>query len=107
LPLCESGEASKNSQRLVQDFLERDQELARLVAKLKQTRVNGEKALPPPEVELKSLERTKHLMKQRTSVMAVAIFFSLAPFMFTLQGNRITLNCPLSPGLQFSIVLWL
>ena len=90
LPLCESGEASEDTRRLVQEFLAKDPELARLTEKLKQTRLSAEKALPPPEVEVKSLKRTRRVIREQSSVLAVAIFFTLAPFAFLLEGGRIT-----------------
>jgi hypothetical protein len=90
LPIYESGEASRDTQQLVQRFLDRDPEFSHWISRLKQTRLNGKEALPAPEVELKSLMRTKTLMKQQTAVWAVAIFFTLAPFIFIFEGNRIT-----------------
>ena len=90
LPLCESGEASEDTRRLVQEFLAKDPELARLTEKLKQARLSAEKALPPPEVEVESLKRTRRVIREQSSVLAVAIFFTLAPFVFLFQGGRIT-----------------
>ncbi len=90
LPLHESGEASEDTRRLVRDFLERDPEFARLVARLKQARLPGERPAPPPEAEVRSLRRTRRLLKGQSSVMALAIFFTLAPFAFLFEGGRIT-----------------
>ena len=113
LPVYESGEASADTQHLVQQFLDRDPEFSRWVSQLKQTRLNGREAVPAPEVEMKSLMRTKSLMKQQTSVWAVAIFFTLAPFIFIFEGNRITWwlirDAPVvgSAYLLTAVVLWI
>ncbi len=90
LPLQESGEGSEDTRRLVREFLERDPEFARLVERLKQARLPGERPVPPPEAEMRSLKRTRRLMKGLSSVMALAIFFTLAPFAFLFEGGRIT-----------------
>jgi hypothetical protein len=113
LPIYESGEASRDTQQLVQRFLDRDPEFSRWISRLKQTRLNGKEALPAPEVELKSLIRTKTLMKQQTAVWAVAIFFTLVPFIFIFEGNRITWwlirDAPIvgSAYLCTAVVLWI
>jgi hypothetical protein len=43
-----------------------------------------------PETGLKSLNRTKRLMKLQNVAMAAAIFFSLAPFSFFFEEGRIS-----------------
>lgn len=90
LPVYESGEASGDTRRLVEGYLAADPEFARLVARLKTARLRPANAAPPPEVELRSLERTKRLIKLRSATLAVAIFFSLAPFAFTFDQGRLT-----------------
>jgi len=85
LPVYESGEASGDTRKLVDDFLAADHEFARLIERMKQKGLNGTRALPPPEVEMVSLQKTKRLMRQQQSCMAVAVFFSLAPFVFTFN----------------------
>jgi anti-sigma factor RsiW len=90
LPAYQSGEASQDTQQLVREFLTKDPEFSRLVAKMEQVRVNGSKAVPSPEVRLNSLNRTKQLIKHQTATLAVAIFCSLAPFAFTFEGSGIT-----------------
>jgi hypothetical protein len=113
LPIYESGEASADTQQLVQRFLDQDPDFSRLVSRLKQTRLNGKEALPAPEVEMKSLMRTKSLMRQQTSVWAVALFFTLAPFIFIFEGTRITWvlirDAPVVGGayLCTALILWI
>ena len=90
LPLYESGEASEGTKRLVREFLAADQELARRLQTLKQGRLPADKPLPSPEVEMESLKRSRRLMRTQSSVMAVAIFFTLAPFAFLFQEGRLS-----------------
>jgi anti-sigma factor RsiW len=112
LPVYESGEASEDTRQIVERYLAQDPEFARLVARLKQIRLNSESAAPPPDVHMKSLKRTKNLMRQQTSIMAVAIFFSLAPFAFWYDGDRVTFllirDGPIVGGtyLACAAVLW-
>ena len=89
LPLYESGEASEETKRLVREFLATDPELARRVEKLRQARLSTDKPLPPDEVEMESLKRARRLMRTQSSVMAVAIFFTLAPFAFLFQEGQL------------------
>ena len=113
LPLFESGEASEETKRLVQGFLAADPEFARRVEKLKQARPSTEKPLPRPEVEMESLRRTRRLVRTQSSVMAVAIFFTLAPFAFLFQEGRLSWmlirESPTVGGayLLTGIVLWI
>jgi anti-sigma factor RsiW len=113
LPAYQSGEASEDTQQLVKEFLASDPEFSRLVAKMEQVRVNGAKAVPSPEVGLTSLNRTKQLMKHQTATLAMAIFFSLAPFIFTFEGGRITWvlirDAPIVGGtyLFTALVMWI
>ena len=57
---------------------------------MKQARPSAEKPLPPPEVEMESLKRTRRLMRTQSSVMAMAIFFTLAPFAFLVREGRLS-----------------
>jgi hypothetical protein len=113
LVLCDAGEASEDSQQLVKEYLDKDPELARLVEKLKHSRFHGEKCYPEPEVAVKSLQRTKRLMKQQTSVLALAILFSLMPFGFIIRENRMNWllirDAPIIGGawLMMGLVLWI
>ena len=113
LPLYESGEASEETKRLVREFLAADPELARRVEKLKQARLATDKPLPRPEVEMESLKRARRLMRTQSSVMAVAIFFTLAPFAFLFQEGRVSWllirESPVVGGayLFTGIVLWI
>ena len=113
LPLYESGEASEDTQLLVREFLSKDPELSRLATNLKQTGPRVEGLLPSPEVEMESLKRTRGLIRAQSSVMAVAVFFTLAPFAFLLEGGRITWllirESPLIGGtyLFTGLVLWI
>jgi len=113
LPVYESGEASEDTRNLVREFLERDPEFARLIPKLERMRIGKEGVAPSPDLQMKSLIRTKRLMRQQTSVMAVAIFFTLAPFVFTIRNNRVDFllirDAPTVGGIWFALAaaMWI
>ena len=80
LPVYLAGEASPDTRALVDAYLERDPELAH-IAKGGLHEVVFE---PPPaplskEVELLTIERTRTMLRLRSILLAVALFFSLLP----------------------------
>jgi anti-sigma factor RsiW len=81
LPLYLAGEASDDTRALVDAYLERDLELARIAKQ--NSDLAARMAAPltplPKEHELKTLERTKTMLKLRSVLMAIAIFFTLLP----------------------------
>lgn len=78
LPLYLAGEASEDSQRLVEHFLATDSALAKLVEQAKIDKWNGEIPVPlQKEDEMKSFEKTKQLLLQQRVLMGFAIFTTL------------------------------
>ena len=86
LPVYLAGEASEDTQRLVDEFLQADPEFAELVAKqnkpLEKTNINLSK-----ENEMKTLQDTRSLLKKRSYYLAFTIFFLLLPAAFTFGSN--------------------
>lgn len=78
LPIYLAGEASHDTQVLVDDFFKEDPEFAKLIAEqetpLARTSINL-----PKEAEMQTLEKTKKLLKQRSLYLGFAIFFTLFP----------------------------
>ncbi|MEZ5419700.1 MAG: hypothetical protein R2708_20470 [Vicinamibacterales bacterium] len=87
LPLYLAGEASTDSAAIVEAFLARDTQLAR-IARLGVADVGA-----PPSVDddlaRASLERTRRLLQRRTLVFGAAVALTLLPISFGFAGQRI------------------
>ncbi len=80
LPLYVSGEASPDSRALVEAFLREDPQLARLADAMRAEELSPtQEASVPPGVGRAALERTKGLLRRRTWLLALALFFSALP----------------------------
>ena len=84
-----AGEASADTRRLVEGYLDRDPVLAADVARAKGTALPGTPA-PPASAEKQALDATRQLLKHRTSTLAVACLFTVLPFAFAFDGSGIT-----------------
>jgi hypothetical protein len=63
LPLYMEGEASRDSRNLVEEYLSRDPDLARRVrSDWEKDLTRGLRSIPPPELELQALRRTRRLL---------------------------------------------
>jgi hypothetical protein len=80
LPVYLSGEASPATSSLVEDYMKQDKDLARQIRE--RWAENFAKASPsvlPPDLELKSLRRTKNLLGWQRWLFGFGIFFSVIP----------------------------
>ena len=79
-PVYESGEASEDTQRLVEQFLGQDQEFARLMRESPTESIQSD-TLPPlrREQELETLRKTKRLVRTRDTLFFVSGFLSFTP----------------------------
>jgi anti-sigma factor RsiW len=94
LPLYLAGEASGATRSLVEQYLSRDEALAMQV-RLHLTEGLGARAAPaelPPELELRSLSRTRTLLRRQRWLFGVAIGLSVLALTseLSLGGNRVT-----------------
>lgn len=81
LPLYLTTEGSEDTRALVKSFLEQDQEFAQLVNEKPNELLVAKTSVPlTKERELKTLERTNTMLKLRSLLLGIAIFFSVAPF---------------------------
>jgi len=91
LALYLAGEASADTRAFVEEYLQKDPSLEREVeaARIEQPELPP---TPPPDAtaEKLALDRTRRLLKARTSTMAIAILFTLLPLAFVLKDSRIT-----------------
>ena len=78
LPVYLAGEASADTNVLVEEFLAEHPDFAKLVAEQEQPLTPNSIHIPK-ETEMQTLEKTKKLLWQRSMYMGFAIFFSLFP----------------------------
>ena len=91
LPVYESGAASADTRALVDAFLSRDQEFARLVRAAAHNRVAAPAAAEPnTEAERRALNSTLRALRRKRWTHALALFCTLVPFTFTFSGTGIT-----------------
>jgi anti-sigma factor RsiW len=91
LPVYLAGEASADTRALVEDYLKGDPALAREVEGVRRL----DPGLPPTpapaeDVERRALEATRRRLRDRTSTLAVATFFTALPLAFATDGTRVT-----------------
>ena len=89
IPVYLAGDASPDSQALVESYLKTDPELAADVAAARGTSL-GLPATPPPTSEKQALDATRQLLKSRTSTLVVATLFTALPLTFAFHGTTIT-----------------
>lgn len=92
LPLYLAGEASDDSNQLIQKFLEQDPDFAQLIQSANQEQINLIKektAVLPPDVELTTLTKTKQMLNWRSWLLGMALFFTASLFGFKSVGNGI------------------
>jgi hypothetical protein len=85
LPVYLAGEASEDTRVLVEEYLQTDQELARIVAESKKTPFTENVSIPiNKETEMASLEKTQAMVIRTIIVGAVAlVVVVVAPLLVT------------------------
>lgn len=91
LPVYLSGEASADTRRLVEEFLAGDPALAQEA----EAESGGDFSLPPTSApgrtaEKEALDRTRQLLKHRTSTLVVAAIFTVLPLAFVFDESGVT-----------------
>ena len=89
IPVYLAGDASADTQALVESYLRTDPELASDVKAARGTSL-GLPATPKPTAEKQALEATRQLLKSRTSTLVVAMIFTVLPLTFVFRGTTIT-----------------
>lgn len=85
MPLYESGEASRDTRAVVEEFLRRDPALAKMTA--------PDVAVAAPalsELERRTIAKTRKTIRTRSWVLAMALLCTLLPFSFAFIDGRIT-----------------
>lgn len=89
-PLYREGEASEDTRRLVEGFLETDQEFARHLEPGEEADLPDLKpAAPHPDAEMEALARARRLINLRSLLMGLAIFLSLLPLSVHGDGDSV------------------
>lgn len=108
LALVESGEASAESQALVEEYAREHSEFARLRKDAGAVRL-GLAAAPVPDKEMESLRRTKEMLRLKSILMGVGIFTTLAPFAFIFSNGRLVFfllrDAPGAAGASLSVAV--
>jgi hypothetical protein len=92
LPVYLAGEASADTRALVDEFVKQDASLGR---EIREKMVESLSAIAPPsvppELELKSLRRTRRTLTRQRWLVALAMFFTLVPLSggFRFSGGRV------------------
>jgi anti-sigma factor RsiW len=111
LPLYVAGEVSADSRAAVEAALRGDPELARLADALR----SGTPAIPAsrtPSADRTTLDRTKSLLRRRTWLLALALFFTGLPLSFTFDRGGFSFllirDAPIAGALFFVVgaALW-
>jgi anti-sigma factor RsiW len=95
LPVYLSGEASPDTQDLMEEFLRQNPELSSLVEAQKreygrQHELLGPVAAPSADHELQTLARTRLLMQRQKWSLALALTLTAFPFSFVFSGSHVT-----------------
>jgi anti-sigma factor RsiW len=96
LPAYLYGEVSADTRVLVEQFLEQNPEFARSVPQRKKEDseyrglLEGADMTFSPDLEMRTLTRTKTMLARRNWLFALALAFSVVPVSFTFDGGHIT-----------------
>jgi len=92
LPAYLSGEASADTQALVDEFLRGDPEFASIVQdtrrESREPMLAGQRAIPPDQ-EREAVRRTRAVIRRQSWTLAFAIFLTLLPLSFTFGPDGI------------------
>ena len=88
IPLYAANECSADTRALVEDYLKRNPQQAEELRRVMATSVPA--ALPSAKSldEVRSFREARRRLRRRSWLMAIAIFFSLAPFSFFSTSER-------------------
>jgi len=86
LPVYLAGEASQDTRDLVEVFLKEDPAFAKLVAEQEMPLPESQIKLSK-ETEMQTLTATRTLLRKRSILLGIAIFFTCFAFAFTFDQN--------------------
>jgi hypothetical protein len=88
IPLYVANECSADTRVLVEDYMRQNPKQAEQLRQIMGAPIPG--AVPPAKSldEARAFRETRRRLRRRSWLMAIAIFFSLAPFSFFAGGGR-------------------
>ena len=89
LPVYLSGEASADTQALIEQYAESDAEVKKLIESARALRLPRLER-HAPEKQKEALTATKRLLRYKGILLGGAIFCSLLPFSFGFSGGKIS-----------------
>jgi anti-sigma factor RsiW len=117
LPLYVSGEASAATRELVDEYLKQDPELAERVRAHGAEELARSAPAPPPELELRSLHRTRRLIAVQVWLCGFASMFTAIGLALRIQFHDgriadvhfVVFDHPeiLGPCLGIALILWI
>jgi ferric-dicitrate binding protein FerR (iron transport regulator) len=89
IPLYAANECSADTRALVEEYLQQNPRQAEELRLIMSTPLPG--AVPPAKnlLETRSFREARRRLRRRTWLMALAIFFSVAPFSFYYTDGRL------------------
>jgi hypothetical protein len=96
LPIVRSGRASSESRQVVEAYLASHPQLAQFAALMPS---------PDPELELRALQRTRREIGRSGWEKGFAIFFTLLPLSFVIDGNQFRFLFADYPGLMVGMAV--
>jgi ferric-dicitrate binding protein FerR (iron transport regulator) len=89
IPLYAAHECSADTRALVEEYLQQNPRQAEELRRIMSTPLPG--AVPPAKdlAETRSFREARRRLRRRTWLMALAIFFSLAPFSFLYTNGHL------------------
>jgi len=89
LPLYQANECSQDTKILVDEFFRDNPDFARMKSSPSAQLLRPEAAPAiPRDIELRAFTRTRKLLRWRSTLLALAIFFSLVPMSFLYVNGR-------------------
>ena len=89
IPVYLAGDESADTRALVESYLQTDPELAAVVTEARRASLIPP-VTRPATAEKQALDATRHLLKTRTSTLAVAMVFTVLPLTFAFHGTTMT-----------------
>jgi len=88
-PLYVANECSKDSRALVEQYLRNNPGQAEELKRIMNTQVPGGAAQLAGSEEVRTLRETRRRVRRQSTLMGLAIFFSLVPFSLIITGGKI------------------
>jgi hypothetical protein len=112
IPLYFANECSADTRTVVEDYLQRNPQQVEVLRRVTRASVPQTVTSAKSLDEVRSFREARRRLRRRTWLMALAIFFSLAPFSFVWTSRRVwwlLRDAPASAGVYaaLGVVFWI